>query len=62
MLLFLINYVIAIVFDSIDYKSKKYQMLENYDYLQFYMNKYHEQGFEDRIRFFGLYFYLVKVE
>ena len=37
-------------------------MLENYDYLQFYMNKYHEQGFEDRIRFFGLYFYLVKVE
>lgn len=62
MLLFLVFYLIALLFDLRDYKTKKYQMLENYDYLQFYFNKYHKQGFYEKLNFFWFYIYLIKVK
>lgn len=60
--LFIFTNIIAVIYDSIDYSSMKYQMLEDYDYLQFYLNKYHSQGFDKGLNFFWLYIYMVKVK
>jgi len=60
--MFAINYSLAIVYDEIDQKSLKYQILDNYDFMQFYLNKYHIYGFEKGLNFFWLFVYLVKVK
>lgn len=62
MVLFLVIYLIAVIFDTIDSISLKYQMLERYDFLQFYMNNYHKQRFGEKLSFFWLYIYLLKVK
>lgn len=35
-------------------------MLENYDFMQFYLNKYHKHGFENDVGIFRLFCYLMK--
>jgi hypothetical protein len=62
MLLFIVVFLFGILFDAMDSKDLKYQMLENYDFMQFYLNKYHKQKFEKDINLFWLFIYLVKVK
>jgi hypothetical protein len=60
-LIFFVIYVFAIVLDNNDFRILRYQLLKDFDFLQFYMNKYQKEGFRYRIKFFDLYFFLVKV-
>jgi hypothetical protein len=62
MLFFLILVIIADIYDYIDQKSKKYQILDNYDFMQFYLNKYHNKNYETNISTFELFLYLIKVK
>ena len=61
MTLFIFVFLFGVIFDIMDSKDLKYQMLENYDFMQFYMNKYHKQKFEKEFSTFSLFIYLVKV-
>jgi len=47
--------------DSKDHKSLVYMNCSEYDMMQHYIIKFRKEGFEEKITFFKLFCYIVKV-
>ena len=59
--LFFIVYIIAEVFDEKDNKTKIYWNDPNYDTVQQFTIKFFKADIKEKITFFGLFIYLIKV-